>query len=93
MQITHSMMKMGSSSQILQITIQSSLCQDPEPFIDRKFRERRHFDIKNIVNFKNRLSSVNWEGKFVSGSALHNFTEFYYTIKFLFHLTLPKEKL
>ena len=29
---------------------------------------------------------------FESGSALHNFTEFYNTIKFLFVLTFPKEK-
>ena len=43
--------------------------------------------------FKNRLRSANWEEKFVSGSALHNFTEFYNTIKFLFDHTFIKEKI
>ena len=42
-----------------------TVCEDPEPIIDTKFRERRDFDIKNIVKFKNRLRSVNWEEKFV----------------------------
>ena len=56
-----------------------TVCEDPEPIINRKFRERRDYiyNIKNIVKFKNRLRSVNWEEKFASGSALHNFTEFY----------------
>ena len=45
-----------------------TVCEDPEPITDTKFRERRDFDIKNIVKFKNRLRSVNWEEKFVSGS-------------------------
>ena len=70
-----------------------TVCEDPEPIIDTTFRERRDFDIKNIVKFKNRLRSVNWEEKFVSGSALHNFTEFNNTIKFLFDLTFPKERI
>ena len=67
--------------------------KDPEPIIDTKFRERRDFDIKNIVKLKNRLRSVNWEEKFVSGSALYNFTEFNNTIKLLFDLTFPKERI
>ena len=70
-----------------------TVCEDPEPITDTKFRESRDFGIKNIVKFKNRLRSVNWEEKFVSGSALHNFTEFYNTIKFLFDLTFPKKKI
>ena len=69
-----------------------TVCKDPEPITDKIFRERRDFDIKNIVKFKNRLRSVNWEEKFVSGSALHNFTKFNNTIKLLFDLTFPKEK-
>ena len=69
-----------------------TVCEAPEPIIDRKFRERRDFDIKNIIKFKNRLRSVNWAEKFVSGSVLHNFTEFYNTIKYLFDLMFPKEK-
>ena len=69
-----------------------TVCDDPEPIINRKFRERRDYNIKNIVKFKNRLKSVNLEEKFASGSALHNFTEFYNLIKFLFDLTFPKEK-
>ena len=36
-----------------------TVCEDPEPITDRRFRERRYFVIKNIVNFKNRLRSVN----------------------------------
>ena len=70
-----------------------TVCEDPEPIIDTKFRERRDFDIKYIVKFKNRLRSVNWEEKFVSGSALHNFTEFNNTIKFFIDLTFPKERI
>ena len=54
-----------------------TVCKDPEPIVDRKFRERRNFEIKNIVKFKNKLRSVNWEEKFESGSALHNFTPFF----------------
>ena len=70
-----------------------TVCEDPEPIINRKFRERRDYNIKNIVKFKNRLRNVNWEEKFASGSALHNFTEFYNSIEFLFNLTFPKEKI
>ena len=70
-----------------------TVCDDPEPIINRKFRERRDYNIKNIVKFKNRLRSVNLEEKFASGSALHNFKEFYNLIKFLFDLTFPKEKI
>ena len=73
--------------------ITDTVCEDPEPIINRKFRERRDYNINYIVKFKNRLRSVNWEEKFASGSALHNFTEFYNSFKFLFDLTFPKEKI
>ena len=36
-----------------------TVCEDPEPIINRKFRERRNYNIENIVKFKNRLRSVN----------------------------------
>ena len=38
-----------------------TVCEDPEPIINRKFRERRDYNIKNIVKFINRLRSVNCE--------------------------------
>ena len=87
------MMKMGVI--ITDITDHYSIftvCEDSGPIIDRNYRERRDFDIKNIAKFKNRPRSVNCVEQFVSGSALHNFTEFYNTTKFLFDLTFPKEK-
>ena len=41
--------------------------KDPEPIVTKKCRERRNFDVKKIIE---------WENKFISGSAQDDFTFF-----------------
>ena len=66
--------------------------KDPEPIVTKKYRERRDFDIKKIVEFKSKLRNIDWENKFISGSAQDDFTIFFNEVKYLFDQTFPKEK-
>ena len=43
-----------------------TVCEDPEQIVNRNFRERRDYNIKNIVKFKNRLRSVIFTYTFMS---------------------------
>ena len=46
----------------------------PEPIVTKKYCDRRNFDVKKIVEFKSNLRNIDWETKFISGSAQDDFT-------------------
>ena len=44
------------------------------------------------MEFKSKLRNIDWENKFISGSAQDDFTIFFNEVKYLFDQTFPKEK-